>query len=281
MEANGLYQSFEAEVIRRLTIIEPMRTWSDRFGRAVLGGNASSRARRTTGARQIAARIKSGVLDATSLADINTTMRYYGLVLAPRISAAFGTFVEVLPIHPTNATLRKYNRDIEGLAIENDTPYIRPAVREDTTFTNEEIDVTSITVAYPDPLNRIRDYRTRRIEISTRRVLSVQPDVIHIAQGTSIPPLYLDQNDGELFAHMEMDMARWNLQHTAATLECTRHPLDGDSYIAPRYRIQLQGLSWTVRQVNHTFNPGVGYTQQLSCTLVQGDNTPIILPINT
>lgn len=154
-------------------------------------------------------------------------------------------------------------------------------MREDTTFTNEEIDVTSITVAYPDPLNRIRDYRTRRIEISTRRVLSVQPDVIHIAQGTSIPPLYLDQNDGELFAHMEMDMARWNLQHTAATLECTRHPLDGDSYIAPRYRIQLQGLSWTVRQVNHTFNPGVGYTQQLSCTLVQGDNTPIILPINT
>lgn len=247
--------------------VEPFRTWiSGLTGDPTISPAAAAAAFRD--------RVMSELLDSGTLDEMNTVLRQWHLLIRPTTSVGLLPELVVLPRYPLN--IRRYRSDelYAPRRLPSPLPDTLTALQRGnarTTLVDLGVVHGDYPVSVPDFTNAPGTYSTRQIKsavlnFTNQGLNQLGTDVTLAIRGDLLPPVYLPQlQTGDLFTIRE-GQTRQELEWSSQTVSVFR---EGFEFINPRNQFVLDGETYAVSQVVHTFDGEQGFHQQITGTLVQ------------
>lgn len=295
-----LYNTLTAQVTSWVGgAYEPFKTW-DSAPEAV----ESTPPRAQVGDGELAYRAITDAYNMTDVRQINARLGMLGLAVRPVVwptnqpGNAWAESLEVWPAHPL-ATGANPSAPTPRVAVVGGWGSGRPTSFATTALLNRPAWPAgswqeAFPIKIPDVHNhhvgqsRHPTFRTRLIRVGYR--LLGTADTITLALPTTggrSPAMYLDPTVGiAAWGKFAEEVARWELQNNAVTWQGVRFP--GDEWTSPR-AVALSPMQvlylpaaqlpdgwpdaqrfFTIRAVDHSYDPTFGYQQRVTATLWQG-----------
>lgn len=235
---------------------------------------------------------------ATDFSSVISTYKRWGMLPRPYINNELNYEIVVLPRYPVQATGFYADEQFPGLISNNPMATTLSAggiVTNSNNYTTvrdwsqDVIDVRTISTTNPTSINRPGNYTTRQIKGSTRIFSNIIDDVVHYIEADEglLPPVYLEQVSGLEFMRMEATLKRWELQYEAQFTNFTRvvtyqTPME-DRYVAPRHSFKYGNIypesEYMVTRIENSWDAdmedsiNVLWTQKITGTLLQDGRT--------